>query len=180
MKKLVKLIGLIALITAAGFTMIACPSGGGSSDGSGYVPSGGSNYGNFTLRGKTYTFGQEGEIQDYGSEFSLCLFTEQTEDLYIIIEFDLYGPENSDVLVAGTYNMSETNKPFTFDFGCVDMNTKDDSNYYYVSGGTVKVTVSGKGENATYTITIDCTLEDDDEKPAGTVKGTYKGPITYI
>jgi hypothetical protein len=43
-----------------------------------------------------------------------------------------------------------------------------------MTGGTVKVSVSGTGGLAVYTIAVDCTLTG-----GGTVKGTYHGPLAW-
>jgi len=160
------------MVLVFGMTVVGCDDGSTSS-------SGGDNV--FTISGKTYGI-VGGEMMHYGHYYStsannvdLVLFS---EDVYIY--FEMFVPVANNRLVAGTYSLSQAANedfpPFTYAYGATGTEDFD----YSVTGGTVQVSVSGSGNNAVYTITIDCTLINDDTgAAAGTMKGTYKGTLDW-
>ena len=113
-------------------------------------------------------------------------FNSSTENVYLglptisdeWITVDMLVPNGNNKLVAGTYTFNSdgaTAPAFTF---VNDDNTSyaEDAagNKLNITAGTVKVSVTGTGDNAIYTIAIDCTLEN-----GGKVKGTYRGKLTW-
>ena len=104
----------------------------------------------------------------------LELFTISDERIAI----DMLVPNGNNRLVAGTYtfNSSGATAPaFTFVNNDYTSYVQDASGIRArMTAGTVKVSITGTGDNAVYTIAIDCTLEN-----GGKVSGTYRGKLTW-
>ncbi|MDR2037329.1 MAG: InlB B-repeat-containing protein [Bacteroidales bacterium] len=119
---------------------------------------------------------------DYWGHF----FNAATENVFIglttiygeWIALDMLVPDGRNRLVAGTYTFGTAGTSavaYTFVDNDYTSYVQDaDGNKLKMTGGTVKVTVTGTGDDAVYTITVDCMLEND-----GKVKGTYRGPLKW-
>ena len=132
----------------------------------------------FEVNGNTYLpyFGGT----DYWGHFfnasteniSLTLFTLNSEAIAI----DMLVPNGNDKLVAGTYTFNAngaTAPAYTFVDNDYTSYVRDTAgNKLKMTAGTVKISFTGTGDNAVYTIAIDCTLEN-----GGKVKGTYRGTL---
>ena len=87
----------------------------------------------------------------------------------------------------GSYNPSEDETAFTYGQNSSIYYPVDEGpESFHITGGTVKVSVSGTGDGAIYTIDIDCTLEADKledgditGKVHGYVKGIYRGTLGW-
>ena len=137
------------------------------------------DYNKFTIAGKTYEL-SEGEMSFYGNYYSI---NSNNVDLWLggtdaEIFIEMFVATSANRLVAGTYNMADNYSPLTFHAGGAFIDGEYE--YYYITGGTVKIAISGTGDDAIYTITIDCTIEDEDENAAGTIKGTYRGTLEWF
>ena len=151
------------MVLVFGMTVVGCDNGSTSS-------SGGSV---FTI----YSSGYFGAMFYYGHHYSnsannvdLNLYSE-SEEIY----FEMFVPNGQNRLVEGTYNLNSNYEQFTYHIGAL---FTDDS-VYYVTGGTVKISVSGSGDDAEYTIIFDCILSDENTGAAGTLKGTYTGTLEW-
>jgi len=122
-----------------------------------------------TINGKNYDL-SGGSMHYYGSNenedaINVDLVLRATNGAYL--ELEMFVSNGNTKLVAGTYNLNPNFKEFTYsDSYAVDENDND----FEITGGTIKVAVSGD----TYTITINCNL-----KGGGTAKGEYKGSLTW-
>jgi hypothetical protein len=96
--------------------------------------------------------------------------------------FDMLLPRGSTRLVAGTYTFTASTESswntlpaFTFTDNEYTSFVQDaEGGRLKITGGTVKVVISGTGDTAVYTIAVDCTLDG-----GGTAKGTYRGTLTW-
>ena len=137
------------------------------------------NENNFSVNGIDYGI-SSGEMEFYGNWYgnnanNIDLTLEGSN---IEIYLEMFVPNNSDRLVAGTYNLVESDNPMPFTYFSGDM-AVNDKDFFYIVHGTVVVSVAGSGNNAVYTITLDCTLTDENGDIAGTIKGTYRGTLTW-
>jgi len=133
---------------------------------------------NFTINGETYKL-THGIMYYFGNYFSESVtnvdFVLYTSDNKFNVYFELLVPNGNPTLVSGTYNLvlnEQYKQTFAYVIGYVNTSLT-------ASSGTVNVSVSGSANNAFYVITIDCTLVDEDDNPAGTIKGTYGGRLGW-
>jgi len=100
------------------------------------------------------------------------------EGEYIDIYFELFVPNNYDRIIAGTYSLSNEYPPPPFTFLSGSMVTFDVyyEAYYEVLDGTLEVSVSGTGDDAIFTIAINCLVEDD-YGDIFRIRGIYRGPL---
>ncbi|MCL2044433.1 MAG: hypothetical protein FWG89_09875, partial [Treponema sp.] len=147
-------------------------------------------YSEFTIIGETYEI-KNGTMYHFGNFFSESAvnvdLTLSTKDEDSWIYFEMFVPNGNNRLVEGTYSPEfpappdDDYPPFTYSSGSVVLSDTDTS--YYVSGGTVEVSVSGSGNSAVYTIVIDCTLVvvvgESIYEDAGTLEGTYIGTLLW-
>ena len=142
-------------------------------------------YNKFIINGNTYEI-TEGEMTFWGVSLddesnNVDLFL-SAEDDSVQIYFEMFVPLANDRLTAGTYTLNDNYATFTYSFG--DVRIKDDSIpeggfFFDVTGGTVRVSVSGTGASAIYTIDIDCPLEDFWTGDVGSIKGVYMGNLDW-
>ena len=142
-------------------------------------------YNRFTFAGNTYDI-PEAWMGNFGNDFSdssvfIGLSFESDE---FEIEFWMFVPNGNDRLVAGTYNATpiaddDVYLPFTFANGFAAFYNgeyyEEPEQYVEVSDGTIIVSVSGTGNDIVYTITIDCSVVDEDGNNAGLLKILYQG-----
>jgi len=133
---------------------------------------------NFIINGETHKL-THGIMYYFGNYFSESVtnvdFVLYTSDNKFNVYFELLVPNGNPTLVSGTYNLAlneRHDRSFTYVIGYVNKS-------FTASSGTVNVSVSGNPGNVKYVITIDCTLVDEDNKPAGTIKGTYGGSLGW-
>lgn len=151
----------------------------------------------FTIGDKTYGLSKDREsgmsydADDCSSQAQYINVSIELEDnCYISIGF--FVPMDKDRVPAGTYNCTDDEDdaaPFTFldNWSAVqvydDVVVDDEGGYiyyqYFMTGGTITVAVTGTGDDAVYTITIDCTYYDDNNDGTFSVKGTYRGTFEW-
>ena len=139
----------------------------------------------FSINGITYRL-YKGEmyykgpvIPDRSNNIELYLFYEDEND-YEEIFLDLYIPDGNNRLVEGTYNLTYNYEPFTCSYGEIQIEKDRRLLFYYrITGGTLQVSVTGSGDDAIYTINIDCNIEDQNGLTE-TVRGTYRGTIAWF
>ena len=135
----------------------------------------------FDVNGETYTITRGG--MDYWGNY----FNAATDNIFLglttgnneWIALDMLVPNGNNRLVAGTYTFSTATGASIAAYTFVDNNYTSyiqdaDNNKLKITGGTVKISVTGTGDNAIYTILIDCTLEN-----GGIVKGIYRGTLKW-
>jgi len=134
----------------------------------------------FNVNGSTYNL-YSGQV-DYCGHF----FNASTENVWLQlanmygewIAVDMLVPNGNNKLVAGTYTFNPngaTAPAYTFVNNDYTSYAHDiDGNRLRMTAGTVKVSITGTGDNAVYTIAIDCSLEN-----GGSVKGTYRGTLKW-
>lgn len=140
----------------------------------------------FSFNGETYKF-TSGNIDYFGNYYS-----ESAKNMEIsinsnskIILIDILVPNEKNILVSGTYNYSdepnENFPPFSFCSLIIqnEMNTFNLNSVYKSTGGTVIVTVSGSGEQAIYTISVNCPMKDFEGNLSGNLTGKYIGKLSY-
>lgn len=136
-------------------------------------------YNSFVINGTTYEF-TLGNMKNFGDVFDtsannvdLNLISNDTiKDLY----FEFFVPIGNQKLVSGTYSFAYTCTQFTYSAGRIQTPEMN----YDVTSGTIKISVSGSGNDAIYTIEFDCTIKDVLDLPAGTLKGTYRGTLDLL
>jgi hypothetical protein len=155
----------------------------------------------FSINGETYEI-NSGYTIHYGDYFgnnlsNIDLFLGEAEAEGVSIYFEMLVPLENEKLIEGIYTFDEeASKAFTYRRGNIWIyktgGIEYDGEYEYgsevllINGGTVKIFVSGMGNDAIYTIDVDCTLEvyvfgEDgfDTIDGGYVKGVYRGTLNY-
>lgn len=143
-------------------------------------------YNKFTIIGDTYEVSEGNGAMHYWGDY----YDNNTDNVILgilfgnvpeisSIEINFLVPIGNDRLVAGTYNFSQDYTQFTYAPEDSVIRFYGNSISYCIKEGTVKISVSGTGENAIYTIEINCTLEDEDGNVTGTVTGTYRGTLGW-
>ena len=139
------------------------------------------NENNISVNGVDYTI-SAGEMVFRGDFYrnNVNLITLMLEGPNIDIDFDMMIPNNTNRLVPGTYRYGSF-APFAFPYSTTFLynDISEVTNTFDIRHGTVVVSVAGSGNNAIYTITIDCALTDENGNTAGTIKGTYQGTLAW-
>lgn len=186
----------IALMCAAAMTATAFVSCDPNNDGK---DDDDTVYNEFAFDGRTYDFSAGfGGIEFWGDYYenglandvpiSLFMNDEENEgDISIIV--DMLVPVGKDRPVVGTYTFDDSLEPFTFtyedEYSYVELNNvvyedDEDDEEFAMTGGTVKVlSIVGTGDDAVYTIEVDCTLEDEAGASAGSIQGTWRGTLEW-
>jgi hypothetical protein len=126
----------------------------------------------FTFSGETHTAAEGiqqyyGHYEDFGDAANNISLIIPAGDLFIA--FEMFVPNGETELVEGTYTKKKKVQPYAFIAGYIL--EEDFKNVLYeIISGTVHIGVSQN----TYTIDVDCTLDDDSK-----LTGNYTGPLEW-